>query len=471
MKITRQHAIAFSAGLLAITFLTATGCQKQEAPPAAPTSAPAAAAKAAPAERPSAEKNSFHEVTSQLDPGGSLFVYLGTEQWLDGLSKTIGGYRGAIDSFPLPSAKDKENLLRVFDMVTNLVKDSGIEDVSGFGMSSIAREVGFYHSKFILHHYKGRGDGYLWSMFGKKSHPLEGLNWLPDTTSLAAFGDLDLSVLWNAINAQVGKLGAPEANAGLAEATAKFAEATGLKLDQVLASLGNEYGFALTLDESNKVTIPLGPASMTIPNPGLLLAIRVKDDVIFNRVDELLKGNPMVVSSEKDGAKLKTFQIPLPLPVKLSPTLARVGDYLFVASSDNLINEILEVKAGKKPGLKSTTEFKRLSAEIPEEGNAFGFVSKRFGETFLKIEADMMAKNPQLGAQADFMKKFMDSNKVGEVYAVRSIGDEGMVSTINGNKDQAKMILLMPVAVVAVGAAVALPALAKAKAKAQSMSH
>src|SRR5215468_1413702 len=34
----------------------------------------------------SAEKTSFKEVTSQLDPGGNLYLYLGTAQWLEGLS-------------------------------------------------------------------------------------------------------------------------------------------------------------------------------------------------------------------------------------------------------------------------------------------------------------------------------------------------------------------------------------------------
>src|SRR3974377_96377 len=34
----------------------------------------------------SAQKNSFQEVTAQLDPGGSVYVYLSTEQFLDGVS-------------------------------------------------------------------------------------------------------------------------------------------------------------------------------------------------------------------------------------------------------------------------------------------------------------------------------------------------------------------------------------------------
>src|SRR3954471_9936005 len=43
-------------------------------------------------------KTSFTEVTSQLDPGGSLFVYLATDQWLAGLSTNISAFRQAIMS-------------------------------------------------------------------------------------------------------------------------------------------------------------------------------------------------------------------------------------------------------------------------------------------------------------------------------------------------------------------------------------
>jgi hypothetical protein len=36
-------------------------------------------------------KTSFDAVTSRLDPGGSVFVYLNTAQWLDGLSTKLSG--------------------------------------------------------------------------------------------------------------------------------------------------------------------------------------------------------------------------------------------------------------------------------------------------------------------------------------------------------------------------------------------
>ena len=65
--------------LALLTFLAVTGCKQEQAPtPAAKGSTPAV--------EPSAERTSFAQVTSQLDPGGNLYLYLSTEQCLAGLS-------------------------------------------------------------------------------------------------------------------------------------------------------------------------------------------------------------------------------------------------------------------------------------------------------------------------------------------------------------------------------------------------
>ena len=94
-----------------------------------------------------AEKNSFAEVTSHLDAGGNLYMYLGTAQWLDGLSAKVGAWRDTVQSLPNLKDADREKAAAAFGLVTNLIKDSGIEDVSGFGMSVRSPvEKGFYRT-------------------------------------------------------------------------------------------------------------------------------------------------------------------------------------------------------------------------------------------------------------------------------------------------------------------------------------
>jgi hypothetical protein len=120
----RLCSLTSTLALALLTLLAVTGCKKEEAPPGTPhVTIPAATA--------SAERTSFAQVTSQLDPGGSLYVYLSTEQCLAGLSGKFSAWRGVLGAIPDIKPEDRENLSKAFDIVTNLIQKSGIEDVSG----------------------------------------------------------------------------------------------------------------------------------------------------------------------------------------------------------------------------------------------------------------------------------------------------------------------------------------------------
>ncbi len=201
--------------------------------------------------------------------------------------------RGLLGAIPNVKDEDRQNLEKAFGIVTNLIQQSGIENVSGVGMSSIARETNFYHSKLVLHHYPGKGSGFLWNICGQKPHALDGLNLLPASTALAAFSNLDAPLLWSSIQKQVAQSGLPQADELLNKLPQAFEQATGLKWDRVLASLGGEFGFAVMLDDTKVISIPVPVAGnpLQIPEPALLIVAKVKDDTIFNRIDQALNQN------------------------------------------------------------------------------------------------------------------------------------------------------------------------------------
>jgi hypothetical protein len=95
------------------------------------------------------EKTSFEAVTSRLDPGGRFFLYLSTEQWLAHLSDEVGQLRQFVFSLPGFGAGPQAQIGKLFDLVTQLIKHSGIEQISGVGASSIAKEPGFYRNKLF----------------------------------------------------------------------------------------------------------------------------------------------------------------------------------------------------------------------------------------------------------------------------------------------------------------------------------
>jgi hypothetical protein len=458
-RVTVVSAIA-AAGL-SVALLTGCG---NNANPTATSGSPPVAAMAA------AETNSFAEVTSRLDAGGNLYLYLGTAQWLDGLSQKVGSWRDAIQSLPNVQPEDRDKLTGAFDLATNLIKDSGIEDVSGFGMSSIEVEKGFYRTKIVMHHYPGRGNGFLWTVFGAQPHPLDGLDLLPTSTAFAAFGDLDLAQLWTVITKDLTQSGLPNVDYGLTKARVGFKQGTGLDLDDVLASLGGEYGFIITLDDTKTVSIPTGATPpMQFPEPGILVVAKVKDDLIFDRVDELLQKTKLpVTQTDTNGLKMRSVTVPFPLPIALKPSIARSGDYLFLATSDTLIEQVLAVQAGKQPGLKSTDEFKKLAQGVPLQANRFAYVSKRFGETILGIQqqvADRAALNGS--GQGQLMRKLSAMNPPAFAFSVAANTPEGWMVTGNGSEDGAKLVLLPAMVVPGVLAGVAVPAFVKARAAAQ----
>ena len=472
MKMMKMNIRAL-VGVWAVVCLALTGCNKSEpqgtqAKEGATKAGGQGEVKTGPV---SAEKTSFKEVTAQLDPGGNLYLYLGTEQWLAALSEKAGKFRDMLSTIPDMKSDDRANLGKAFDVVTNLIKSSGVEDVSGMGVSSIATEPGFYHAKALLHHYKGKGNGFLWTMFGKQAHELDGLSLLPTNTAVAVFSDFELPLLWSTIQQQAGRAGVPQAQEALGKLPEEFEKATGLKWDKVMNSLGGEYGIVLTLDAEKKISLPLPGAPLDIPAPALMIAIKVKDNTIFDRIDTALKNMGMpVASTDKTNIQIRTVAVPLPLPIQLTPTVASGEGYLLIATSDAVIQGALAVKSGQAPGLKTTKEFQRLSKDTPTKGNAFSFVSARFGEAFKAVQSAALAQASKSGGGSvppQWLESLSGSSESGYGYAVAANTDEGWLAVMNGNQHPGKVALVSAVVPAAMMAGVAVPNFMKARQTAQ----
>jgi hypothetical protein len=226
----------------------------------------------------------------------------------------------------------------------------------------------------------------------------------------------------------------------------------------------------LTLDEERKISLPLPTGQvLEIPEPCLLLAIKVKNDLVFDRLDQLLKENPQAVSVDQEGLKMRTLPLPLPLPLSLRPTVARSGDYLFIASTEAIIQEVLAVKGGQKPGLKSTPEFKRLAQGIPHQGVSFSYVGKSFGQLAIQLQKLMFqltARNRPGQPSTEWMTKLIRQEPQ-VFFGVTSTTDEGRLTIGNGSQNPAVMLVAPVVAIPALMAAIALPAFAKARETAQ----
>jgi hypothetical protein len=204
-----------------------------------------------------------------------------------------------------------------------------------------------------------------------------------------------------------------------------------------------------------------------VPAPGLRLVLKVNDDTIFNRIDELLKTNEQVIAVDKDGLKMRTMPVPLPLPIVLRPTVASSGGYLLVATSDTMIDDALAVKSGQQPGLKSTDEFKRLSQNIPDQGNQFVYLSQLFGQTLLDIQKQSFASSssPQ-SAQMQWMQSLVQQ-KPAFAYSVNQSTPEGCLGIGNGSQSYAALALMPAAIIPGMLAGIAIPNFEKARSTSQ----
>ena len=194
-----------------------------------------------------------------------------------------------------------------------------------------------------------------------------------------------------------------------------------------------------------------------------MLVVKVNDDTIFNRIDQELKDKPGAITVDKPDLKMRTLPVPLPfVPIQLRPSAASSAGYLLIASSDDLIEKALAVKNGQEPGLKRTDEFKRLSQNIPQEGNQFCYVSSLFGETMVEIQKQAMSGARQQSAQAQWMQSAFQGHPT-FTYSVGMNTPQGCVTVGNSSQSYATAAILPAVAVSAALGAIAVPNFVKAR--------
>jgi hypothetical protein len=404
-------------------------------------------------------KNSFYELTSHLDPGGNLFLYVSAAEWLNGLSGQIAQWSDLFKSLPNLSASDQDNLTHAADVLLDVVRDSGAEQISGFGMSAISYEKGLYRSRAMLHHYKGNDAGYLWSLFGKAPHAFDGVDMLPANTVLATFTDLDLPLFWAIVQKEVARLGVP--GTALDGIPLQFARATGVNLDTVLQSLGGEYGVVISVDGSTTMPAPAAGMRARPPETSAMLVVKVKDDLIFNLLDSSLKNNPDVIRRDRTGVRMRIVPLPSNASPSLRPAVARSGDYLLVATNDAIIDAALASRTSG--GLKETAEFQHLAKGLPAQGNSFTFMSQRFGEAIGRLISQSSSGDAGENEKpAAMLQSFFGAGMFGTM-SVFSNTDEGWLTIGNTGQNPANSLFYVVTALPLVLATIAIPSLLRSR--------
>lgn len=391
-----------------------------------------------------AEPNGFERTVSMLDVGGPFLLYFSTAQILNNISAEIEGWKPAVLAVQKddPEATKKTDL--IFGLTSNLLKKSGLEQLDGIGLSVFPVEAGLTRSKGFVQHPKGDlSKTLIWNLFGTKAHALNEIKLLPKNTTFTYFSDFDFPFLWNFIKTEAKSIPEPEISQGIDTLPAQFEQGTGLKWDDMLASLGNNYGFVVTLDPAKKFPIP--GVGTEIGEPAMALVIKTKNDLIFKKLDEVLtqmgSSLPEVTKSDEGDVHMRSATLPPQQGLELSPTIAQTKDYLIISSSKALVQSMLDSFTGKVPGLAATSdEFKRLRANTPEEGNAFSFVSKEFGVVMTQIQKAAASTDDDDALPPEAMDKFLSSYVTPSSLSVSAHLEDGWYGVTNSGASYAAIV-------------------------------
>jgi hypothetical protein len=208
-----------------------------------------------------------------------------------------------------------------------------------FGSSSKQLENNLYLTKAFA--YAPQPSGFFWQTFTKASHRFAALDFFPTNTEAFGLYDINLLALWRALLKDLTASRIQDVVIALNEFASQVHSNTGMTVDELLGSLGDEAGFAITLNQDAKVKIPLQNGVAQIPEPAGAIFWTVQDDRLFDRLDELLFAtNP--ATQKEDLPDMRIRVIPGAVPFEyLKPTLAKIKNYLIIASINEFLGQLL----------------------------------------------------------------------------------------------------------------------------------
>ena len=419
-------------------------------------------------------KTSFVEVTKHLDAGGPMYIYLSATQVQGWVQNLFGQGEQLIAAAENEMGRrDAEEARMALKVGKAAYEGIGLDSIDGMGLSSFDLGNGINRNVAMLHHDPARGGGLMWKMFGAAPHELGALKLMPEETAFLIQGDLDLSALLTWAKDFVPKNAPPEVARDMASFLAEANQE--MQLEKLIGSVDGELGIGITLDKQKMVDVNPGGAGLKIPEPGLIVFLKVKDSTLFDMLNQQISnlGDSGVQKQNVGDVTLYTMQVPPnpEIPVSLSPTLFKSGSYMVLTSNVDLAKKVMAVQGGSGAGLSGTEEFKRLGSGMELAGNHLLFTSDRvatvIGNTLdrvLETEGDDLPE-----AVRDFMKNSATSSFKGQLTVVKVLPEGYLVNNHTTGSGLESALLAVAVAPVGIMASMLLPALAKAKARANTI--
>ena len=216
----------------------------------------------------------YQRVADNLDAGGVIYLYWSAERALGEFDRKLASVRDLALADPSLSPDEKNGLRKSFDLGIRFILSSGLENVKAFGLSSREIEPGVFLNKTYT--YLPDRSGFLWDTFAKSPHDFPCLKMLPENTEGFAFFDFNLAALWGAVSKELVHSEIPEVAKWQQHFSQQVQAFTGLSLEDLLSSLGDEVGIIVTLDPKTTAKLPFGNEQFEMPEPAAALVWKVR---------------------------------------------------------------------------------------------------------------------------------------------------------------------------------------------------
>ncbi|MBI1289982.1 hypothetical protein GC173_01890 [bacterium] len=405
----------------------------------------------------------FMAVQKHLDPGGSFYVYLDSDDFFETLGSELAPLCEVLNqSAPLDNQQNGE-------LIIKFLKDGypkmGLGSIAGFGMSGRTdAATGLSINRSFLH-LKGERIGLL-APTNEPAHTPRLLHFAPTETMIyttaTTYPGKWVKAIRQAASAVEPQSGEAMVNMGLAMMDIQAR----MPLQRILEAVNGEMTIAVAPRPGVTVTIPLDDSSktLTLARPDIYATVEIGDGVLYDALTTRLKGEGFTVKTvESDGINFTHVLLPNICPDCEMSYTADGKDFFVSSTSPAMLAAAVARHRAGTGGLSESEEYKTLTAGLPTEVNSMIFVSSQVMETLNAALAET-ANNESDQAILEKMTGF-----IGTLYglhqrvAITRNTDEGIEWVSREKRDSRSMLAALGALPMGMAGAIAVPSFLRAR--------
>jgi hypothetical protein len=414
------------------------------------------------------ENPRFAAVERQLDRDGDFYLYLNVRPFLEFAQGLIdSGLKIAAEAMKGQDEAKRGQFDLVVSTARQVARELGLDQLGDVGLSTRAMGDGLFRTRLVLSRNRPDDAGLFWRSLPDNGVGLPAAALLPRDAVLAFSKRMEVAKFWTGLKALVaGTPAKPLLEQGLSQA-----KASGVDVEAIIASIGDEFTISLSLDETRTLELPgLG----VIPEPSFLIALKIRDRTLPTLANLAAAGLKEVSSTTNLAEGVSALVVTPPgVPPAFRPAWVDHQNWLMAASHPQALQRVLRRLAGEEEPLTTHPEFRRYAQGLPENGISVFFLSKRFAETYTGVLKNVLGSMP--GPQEEILVPALEAlfgrmNELsGLLSVVEKLPDGGVRSTTQGPFNNAISVgytaFVLPVAV---AAAMILPAVVVSRQEVQT---